>query len=375
MRVLHAAALLLPPAGVMDQMQWEQDAAIELQLPWDVRVYCLRSTGAESAICRYSDCVRADRLRGVRKAIAWWVLRWEYYSWLKSQLSDYDVVVLRYSTHDPLQLAFMRQAHKPVYLVHHTLAAPELAAANGWAGKLRAALDNLLGPMATQTADGTIGVTDEIATYELARASGARDPALVYPNGIMYKDAVVGDSRTQSPQLLFVASQFARWHGLDLLLESIRQYNGSFTLHIVGDVSDADKRLAKDDVRVILHGRRSHIEISVLASQCTIGLSSFALDRNGMREACTLKVRQYLMLGLPVYAGYRDVFPENFPYYRQGPCDIRAILSFAATHAKVSREAVSAAARQYIDKQELLHHLYEQLRGRWTKQTLDVNGC
>lgn len=364
MRVLHAAALLRPPIGVVNQMQWEQDAALLLQLPWDVRVFCPQGAMAASGICHYSDHVHAGQLRGVHKAAAWWALRREYYAWLSSQLTDYDVILLRYYPHDPLQLAFLRGASNPVYMVHHALEGPELAGAGGWMGKLRAALENVLGPKAIRAAAGIIGVTSEIVTYELVRARDEDKPTFIYPNGIMYDGAIIPDSRTDTPQLLFVASGFAPWHGLDLLLASIHQCQDDFVLHVVGDVSEVDKRAAQGDARIHFHGRLSHDEISALAARCVVGLSSLALDRNGMAEACTLKVRQYLMLGLPVYAGYKDVFPATFPYYRQGPCDVRAILEFAAEHARTSREVISVAAHGYIDKRELLRNMYEGLQRR-----------
>jgi len=366
-RVLHAAALLRPPIGVINQMQWEQDAALMLQLSWDVRIFCPYGAMAMSEICHYSDHVRADQLRGGRKAIAWWMLRRAYYAWLSSELANYDIILLRYYPHDPLQLTFLRRASKPVYFVHHALEGPELAGAGKWTGRFRAMLEDTLGPKAIRASTGTIGVTGEIVTYELRRAHDEHRPSFVYPNGIMYASNTIVDARADTPQLLFVASGFAPWHGLDLLLASILQCRDNFMLHVVGDVSEMDKGLAQGDSRVHFHGRQSHNEISELAARCVIGLSSLALDRNGMAEACTLKVRQYLMLGLPVYAGYKDVFPSSFPYYRKGPCDMHAILAFANEHAKVSREVISAAARQYIDKRELLKKMYDDLQREQAK--------
>src|SRR5690606_39054416 len=88
--------------------------------------------------------------------------------------------------------------------------------------------------------------------------------------------------------------------------------------------------------------------------QCCLGLSSFALDRKGMHEACTLKVREYLMMGLPVGAGHKEVFPEGFPYFFDAGVDVNALFSFAGRVGKVSRSLVSEAARPYIDKTVLL---------------------
>ncbi|MFX8895379.1 glycosyltransferase family 1 protein, partial [Acinetobacter baumannii] len=88
--------------------------------------------------------------------------------------------------------------------------------------------------------------------------------------------------------------------------------NDDFILHIVGDVSVEDELLAKKDSRVILHGPLTNIEISQLMSKMWIGLASFGLFRKRMKEACTLKVREYLNYGLPIYSGHKDIFPEEF---------------------------------------------------------------
>ena len=70
-----------------------------------------------------------------------------------------------------------------------------------------------------------------------------------------------------------------------------------------------------------------------------------------MTEACTLKVREYLRAGLPVYAGHRDsALPEISNYFRQGPAQWRAILEYARAVRPVSRATIALAARPLIDK-------------------------
>ena len=80
-----------------------------------------------------------------------------------------------------------------------------------------------------------------------------------------------------------------------------------------------------------------------------------------MREACTLKVREYLMLGIPVYAGYTDVFPESFRFYKKGEADIEAILNFAHSQRISSRIEICVASHPYINKEILLEKLYDEL--------------
>jgi hypothetical protein len=81
-----------------------------------------------------------------------------------------------------------------------------------------------------------------------------------------------------------------------------------------------------------------------------------------MREACTLKVREYLANGLPVYAGHVDSgLPINFPYFFTGPPRIPEILEYARRVRNVDRVSVSSEAKSFIDKEALLLKLYNAL--------------
>jgi hypothetical protein len=112
----------------------------------------------------------------------------------------------------------------------------------------------------------------------------------------------------------------------------------------------------------VAHGKKDAAFIRRKTAEAWVGLSSFALHRQNMRQACTLKVREYLRLGLPVYAGYQDVFQDTFPYFRQGECNMADLLHYAREVRTSSPVAVAAAARPYIDKKVLLGSLYESLR-------------
>jgi len=345
-------------------MESEQAAASELGINWDVRLFCPEGSTPPSPITKFTGTPKSiSNVTFVNKLSAWSAWRREYYEWLHEQEAYYDTILLRYHMYDPYQLQFLRKVKRPVYLVHHTLEVPELAKARGRGGLVRALLELMLGRRTIRAAHGVIGVTQEIVDYELKRAKGARLRSTVYPNGITTSESPL-DARCGAPtEILFVASSFSSWQGLDLLLKSVRQSGENFILHIVGTTSDVDREKANKDPRVRFHGRLSQDEIAKLSARCSLGLSSLALHRKNMKQACTLKAREYLKLGLPVYAGYQDVFCENFPYFRCGPCDVDAILAYANEHTTTSRAEVVSAAHPKIDKKVLLMNLYEWLNG------------
>jgi hypothetical protein len=145
------------------------------------------------------------------------------------------------------------------------------------------------------------------------------------------------------------------------LLAAARASDQPFLAHIVGRVDGVGLREIANDRRFIAHGPLNRRQISELVESSWIGLSSFALDRNLMMQACTLKVREYLSYGLPVYSGHDDIFREDFVYYKSGICSIDSILQAARQAIAWSRREVALEARPYIDKRALLEKLYGEI--------------
>lgn len=363
LRVLHSAALLSPPSGILAQMDIEQEAAKPLGIDWVVRMYCPKNSSNKARVLHYDDDIDAQKLTSNWvKLFAWLKLRRNYHRWLLRQQDRFDIFLLRYYVHDPFQLDFVRRCKKPVYFVHHTLEVPELALPGGIKGFVRSTLEDLLGPPTISRAAGLIGVTKEIVEYELARARCPEKSNYVYPNGILFKDLMLEDKRgTDVPELLFVAN-FAPWHGLDLLLKSVANNQENFILHLVGKVPD-DLMDLTHDRRIKVYGHLAKNEIMELSYRCWVGLASFALFRKKMKQACPLKVREYLMIGLPVYGDADDVFPEDFLFYRKGPASISQIIKFAFEVREISKVRISRLSENYVDKGMLLKGLQEHLVG------------
>ena len=364
MKVLHVAMARVPSSGIVRQMLGEQQAAIENNLPWMVNIFVsneddrLIKNSAGSQNDSASVLATMPELKNT-----WLGFRLSFYKWLLQKEKDFDVVLLRYSSYDPLLYWYLSKTNKSVYLVHHTLEGSELLLEKGFLNKLKAIAEMVIGPFSMRKSKAQIGVTKEILDYEQRRSRSTVQAGFVYPNGLKVdKEMLVQDDRSRdTPRLLFVASDFFPWHGLDLLLDSIAKSNKLFRLDIVGHVSEADKISASKDNRIFLHGHLPIKEIKKLAAQADVGLSSFALDRKKMKQACTLKVREYLAMGLPVYSGHDDVFPASFEVYKNDACEIDGICSYAMRMKSVPRATVASAAKKFIDKKLLLQKLYEQI--------------
>lgn len=365
MKVLHLVPLHIPASGIVRQAIVEDRAARSAGVPWDVRVFTdvklppeaealqIRTPHGKSAsLKRTWFSYAADKIRH-RRAL---------YAWLRSHHAEYDVVLLRYTTSDFARAHALRSVETPVVSVHHTLELPELQLERGYQGLLRVSSERLAGPSNLRAAAAIAGVTQEIVDYELER-SGRAQATLTLPNGIdTAEHKTAGDKRDQTPELLFVASAFPPWHGLDRVLSALSRSEEDCVLHVVGRVSETDLVAARADRRVKLHGHLTHEDMAHLAARAWVGLSSFALDRKGMKEASTLKVREYLAWGLPTYAGHTDRFPTDFPYYRVGAPDITAILAYAREMRSTPRESVSTRAANLISKEAILTTAYSQLQ-------------
>lgn len=364
MKVLHAALMSQRLSGVFQQMSWEQDAAERLGLPWESRVFIPNSLEVPDERIAVRATEGDDFLAGgktaIGSAVRWRAWRLAFYDWLQERArGDVDLIVLRYAPNDPFRARATRNLDAAVVSLHHTLELEEMKL-NG--ARVRVLAERRWGNRALRSADHIAGVTREIADYELRRCRRVKDEAFIYPNGADMTNAPHGVvPRASVPEIVFVADNFQPWQGLDRLLTNLPET--AFHLHLVGELPLSLRDMAHDS-RIKCWGRLPRRELEQLLGSASVGLSSFALDRKNMREACTLKVREYLSSGLAVYSGHADVFPDDFNYYRSGAADMSAVVSFARQVAGVERSRIAEASAPYISKDILLANFYSTLIAR-----------
>ena len=363
MKVLHSACLLRPSMGILKQMSEEKLAGEKNNINWNVKFFVPNGQEIKSEIILEAKYTNNKYLHILLyKFFSWFMIRIEYYSWLLEQ-KDVDVILIRYSVHDVFQLFFLLFAKKPVFLVHHTLEEPELKMNKSLIGKIRFIAEKIIGKLCIKASSGIIGVTNEIIEYEKSRVNDMQKKAYLFPNGInieKLKDNL-DYSVDNKKKVLFIASEFSEWHGLDLLFEDMKKNTQQFELHLIGRLLPEDYAHAITDSRVVLHGVKDKCFIEQISSKCHVALGSFALERKNMREACTLKVREYLSFGLPVYSGHIDVFPVDFDFYKVGKPIISEILDYTKYCENFSKLEIIKKSERYIDKTCLVKKLYNDL--------------
>lgn len=196
-------------------------------------------------------------------------------------------------------------------------------------------VDILVGNLIRRNADGIVGVTDEITSYEVSRSGDLMKPHITIGNGIEVNRIKLRKSPSLSDlelNLLCVAS-FSRWHGIDRLLSGLALYEGDIKvrLFLVGDGPELPNlRLIVEELKladnVIFTGILGGDFLDNIFDISHIAIGSLGLHRMDMKEASILKAREYCARGIPFLNGCTDPdFPDHFPYIEKVPGDESAI--------------------------------------------------
>ena len=190
--------------------------------------------------------------------------------------------------------------------------------------------------------DAIVGVTTEIAKYEVKKAN-KNIPYFVLANGIEVekypvKDYLEFDGRFL--KILFIASTTARWHGLDRLLHGMANYKGNkkIELNLIGSVTQEIKGLIKSldlENNIILHGVKYGKELDRIFDSVHVAIGTLGIHRENLIFGSTLKVREYMARGIPFVISYIDEDIEpGFPLClnlqaNNDPIDIDEVIRFA----------------------------------------------
>jgi glycosyltransferase involved in cell wall biosynthesis len=365
MEVLNVTVVGDLPEGLRAQLNYEYAAAQNLESDiWITRVF---HNGVPLNAFERRLPFWARNLIG-RKLFLW--------IYLLARHRNFDFVLNRHSPFDLFAFFFARFISNRIS-VHHSMELAELKLVRrGWKGILASALERVTGRHSLRNVCAVVGVTKEIALYELGRLGSSlnvKKRALVYPNAIDCSAFTsLTDCRAEQFCFLFICSDFKDWRGLDLVFENVAvaSQDKEFQLHLVGFLTD-DQLEQVDELNtskgrevIVVHGKLFGTELDALLSKADVGLASFGLFRIGLHEGCTLKVREYLASGLPVYSNHVDSsLPSDFKYYKKDDAfNLGSLLNFAKQMRSVSRADVRAASMSLISKDQALNKLLAGLR-------------
>ncbi len=280
-------------------------------------------------------------------------LRISAYRWLREHGGHYDAILVRHPLGDPLLPHFIKHLDN-TFTIHHTNELGEINRTESLAKRIQYAIEKRAGKTVLASTRGIVGLTEEILRAELRRAGAPPPPGFVSPNGIeLVQNGVIPDQRGGKIKLVSVCSKPYPWHGIDRIVSALKNSsNQDIEIHLIGDVTAYD---FGRDARLNYHGIIPHHDLTTKLGQFDMGLGSFALDRNGMTEACTLKTREYLAAGLPVLAHHRDAgLPEDFPYFINEAFSIERAVELARAFRSTPKTTIREISAPYIDKRALL---------------------
>jgi len=164
----------------------------------------------------------------------------------------------------------------------------------------RAAMHHrIFGDRADSNVDGYVFLTAELKRRD--RRAGSR-PACVIANGVDLDSLPSAPAPANTrPRVLFVAGTASPWQGEDKVYR-LAQLRPDLDIDLVGPRGVA----SQPPSNLRLWGLLTTSALREVAAEADIALGTLALHRKGMDEACPLKLREYLALGVPSVVAHSD---------------------------------------------------------------------
>ena len=225
-----------------------------------------------------------------------------------------------------------------------TLIREELLSRN----RVRAAQSCILDAFYLRRFTKLIFVSHEIAASKRFMKYRNQENYAVISNGVKLDQIreIKTPAQTDPIEFIFLGQNGQPWHGVEQILQLARLMP-SYVFNLVG-VTDAFLDVPSN---VIFHGVLTQNEYFPIAEKCVLGIGTLNLKAKGMTEGSSLKVREYLAMGLPVFLRHTDTdFMQPPSYILELPNDdkpitsyIDQIIAFADTWAsqRVPRSSIS----------------------------------
>lgn len=346
-KVIHCTYLEEKISSIYNHCEEEKMTAFDENIPWEVYLH-----------------ISAERINSLNK-FNLFRDRLKYYFQIFKFTREYRFVLLRYIAADPFFALLLFIRGKYICTVHHTKEKIEIL--NKFSFSLQRIVklfvELVFGSISRSFSKHLIVKTKEIGEHQVNRSLWKKkSDYIIYPNAGR-RNEMVEDLRSETPSFLFVASILSQpWQGVDVMLDLFKDYEGKYTLHVVGTAPESLKKEILSNPKVQYHGLLNMREIRKLSYTCDVGLSCFALHRKNLKEACALKVRDYLSFGLPVYLTYQDIFPSDFKFCRYGESDIDQIIDYAKASKKWSKSEVMKLSEPYISRKKIMMRVLNQLK-------------
>lgn len=369
-RIVHITAVRRLSAGQRNQLRYEYAASSRIPgVSW-------------TTIALHTEEAVEPFERRIPRTLQPLFLR-NLYAWMfvRKIACQYDFVMLRHMAFDPFAIIFSPLIKNRIS-VHHSKEAEELLLVReGFRGRMASAFECITGRFSVRHTTGILGVTDEIARYE-RDLHAPNKPCSVYPNGVYPELIPLADDLRKPGEIhaVLFSGKFPRWIGLDRLVDAADRYcpessGETLNIHLIGELTAVQRDLVRATPRrrsiFTTHGSLPLEQYRETIMPCDVGIGSLALDRNGLVQGSTLKVRELLAMGIPVYSGHSDTsIPINHPHYRQtDKLDISELINFAKIQKQFTRQEVRNHSLSYISKQAAMENTVKWMKSLMRKRS------
>lgn len=168
-------------------------------------------------------------------------------------------------------------------------------------------------------ADAFIFVTRELSESPDFKSYSRK--RTVIANGIEPQNYLFNEAtKNNVPHLAFIGSPKQIWHGLDKIKHLATVLSGCI-IHVIGpNQEECAMTWGNKPDNIVIHGWLPQDAAQRILANVDVGISTLALHRKNMNEACPLKVRQYLAHGLPIIgAGIDTDIADDEQFYLRLP--------------------------------------------------------
>jgi len=134
-------------------------------------------------------------------------------------------------------------------------------------------------------------------------------------------------------ELIFLGQDGQPWHGVEQIIELARALP-EFKFHLVGIYEEKSNR----PQNLFFYGHLTEEKYRSIAKKCCVAIGTLNLKEKKMKEGSSLKLREYLALGLPVIIRYSDSdFMEFRDFILQIPDNEEPITHFSKVVEEFTR--------------------------------------
>lgn len=238
--------------------------------------------------------------------------------WIMDCLKS-DIVYYRYSAYVPIfniSLLWL-SLFRTVWIEYNTVAKYELGLLQWWLPMLHEIQMFIL----RHSCVHHIAVTREIKELEKLP-----EDTTIMPNGYYRDQLFVGNQidleniirkiqkeKEKGKKVIVFVGNDKPWHGVERVINFMSKLDQAY-LVLIGNIKNYTDLAQMEKQNFVLRlGNINSSNLPVIYELADFGIGSFGLDVNQMKEACPLKVREYLWFGLPVIINYIDpLLNENW---------------------------------------------------------------